>query len=149
MTVRWWGVLGAVACGGVELDGATDQEFTTSCAGAADYTPGMSAMTDVGSHEVRLVDVTPEPPDVEENTWTIEVLDDQGTPVSGLSVRVRPWMPLHGHGISPRYYAGADQGDGTYTIDTFRLTMPGTWEFFVDVAGDDSEIATFALCAQG
>lgn len=146
-----WGtllVLGTGACTGVELDGNPSTELTSDCTGADDYEPGMGARTDLGAHEVRILDATPDPPDVRDNQWVIEVLDAQSEGVPALPVRMRPWMPLHGHGTTPAWWTADDLGDGTYRVD-FRLPMPGLWEFYVDVAGDDTEVAMLSLCAQG
>jgi len=122
---------------------------TSDCAGTVPFTAGMSQTTTSGA-TVTLVRASPAPPDVGDNSWTIEVGDAMGAR-EGLNVDVRPWMPLHGHGLSPSNYAGSDRGDGMYEFGTFDLIMPGTWEFTIDIDVDSesSDIAVFALCAEG
>ena len=152
--MRAWFVIGVVWAGcddPIEWPDTTD--FTADCTGADTFVAGMEMPTEVGEaageHMVRLLEATPAPPDVGDNDWVVEVVDLEGAAVAGLDVSVRPFMPLHGHGLSPAAYAGADQGDGTYVIERFDLIMPGLWEFTVDVSGDASETALFALCAEG
>lgn len=141
--------LTSVGCSGpVQLDGS-DTGPTSACTGAAPFVVGMEATTDLGDHVVRIQSAVPSPPDVGDNRWVLELVDDGGNAVMGAPVRVRPWMPLHGHGLSPRTYAGEDLGDGRYQVATFDLIMPGTWEFTVDITEDGSETALFALCAEG
>lgn len=92
----------------------------------------------------------PDPPDVGDNAWTLAVTDADG-PLDGLAPRVTPWMPEHGHGLVPPDCAGADQGDGSYVVETFDLIMPGLWEFTVDLAADGvaPDTALFRFCAEG
>lgn len=140
-----------VACSGdgVELDGGPTTE-PAECAGAGPFTAGMTAGSTLGN-TVAIVEAAPTPPDVGDNTWVLEVRDSSGSPLPGLVVDVEPWMPLHGHGLTPAHYAAADLGDGRYEVDVFDLIMPGTWEFTVDLAagGGDEDTALFALCAEG
>ena len=138
-----------VGCGGgVDLDPGTNLP-TTDCTGAEAFVAGMTATSTLG-HAVALIEASPAPPDVGDNAWTVEVTDADG-PAIGLSVELVPWMPLHGHGLSPPAYAGTDEGDGRYTLAPFDLIMPGLWEFTVDLdpGGDVPNTALFALCAEG
>ena len=110
----------------------------------------MAATSTLGQ-TVRIAQAQPTPPDVGDNAWTLEITDASGAPLSGLAVDVQPWMPLHGHGLSPARYAAADLGGGTYDVESFDLIMPGLWEFTVDLAagGEAEDTAMFVLCAQG
>ena len=149
--VSWIAVVsltwGASACKQVELDEGNDVD----CTGATQFVAGMQELTENGS-EVRLVQARPAPPDVDDNEWVLEVVQHDER-VDDLTVTVRPWMPLHGHGLVPDTYAGTSVGQGRYQIEVFDIIMPGLWEFHVSLAspdtGEEVETATFALCAEG
>jgi hypothetical protein len=121
----------------------------TGCNTAFDaYEPGYTVTTDSGRFTVA-VDAASEP-DVGPNDWVLTITDGS-MPVPGASVVVEPWMPAHGHGITPATYIGV-QADvpGNYAIPTFDLIMPGVWEFRVDVSeGMVSDTAAFSFCAEG
>lgn len=143
-----------VGCSGgddVSLDGSpTHTEETSDCAGADVFTIGMTATSDRTGSVVALLQAAPVPPDVGDNTWTIEVVDAGSAAVTGLSVAVTPWMPLHGHGLSPADYLGTDMGDGRYELETFDLIMPGLWEFTIDLDfGGEPDTVKFSFCAEG
>lgn len=135
------------ACSGDEIDLDNDGSFvvTADCTGAEPFAEGMEAVS-VQGRTVVLSGASPAPPDVGDNTWTLIVQDDTG-PLSGLGVSVRPWMPLHGHGLSPARYAGTEASPGTYSVEVFDVIMPGLWEFWVEL--DDGDEAMFPLCAEG
>ncbi len=140
------------ACGDgdeLALDGGVIPAQTADCTGTEAFVAGVSTATP-GGRTVALLDANPTPPDVGDNSWVVEVSDASGA-LTGLQLSVRPWMPLHGHGVSPPTYGSTDHGDGTYTIDAFDLIMPGTWEFTVDVGVSDAapDEAVFSFCAAG
>ena len=141
-------ILGACS-GDVELEAGGG--LTTDCTGAETFVAGMSATTEDGT-VVRIMEATPSPPDVGDNAWVVEVERD-GVGVDGLDVQVRPWMPLHGHGLAPARYASTSDGAGQYTVDTFDVIMPGLWEFYVTLStgdtGEEVQEAMFPLCAEG
>jgi len=131
---------------GCESDPEDMDMMTMDCTGAEDFALGMQAISDDGL-VVTLESAEPAPVDVGDNAWTLSVSDDQGEPVTGLAPQVRPFMPLHGHGLSPTHYAGTEAEEGMYEFETFDLIMPGLWELNVELSDDDT--ATFALCAEG
>jgi hypothetical protein len=151
---RIWVVMALlVGCTGEEIglddtDGGDTR--TTDCTGAEPYVAGISSTAPSGM-VVEIVDADPTPPDVGDNTWTLSVTDGGGAAVPGLTPRVVPWMPLHGHGLVPARYDAVDQGDGTYMVDTFDLIMPGLWEFTVNLgAGTETpDEVVFSFCAEG
>lgn len=153
MSFRGPALLLAAACtGDVEL-GKTDTGpggLTSDCLAAQPFTAGLAAISTSGN-TVRIAQATPTPPDVGDNRWTLEIVDGAGAPLPELDVEVRPWMPLHNHGLTPARYAAVEVGGGTYSVDTFDLIMPGTWEFTVelDAEGEGGDTAVFALCAEG
>ena len=72
------------------------------------------------------------------DTWTIEVdTAASGTPLDGMSIAVKPFMPDHNHGTTAVGVSAA--GAGTYTIDPLNLYMAGYWEItfnLTDASGD-------------
>jgi hypothetical protein len=138
-----------VACNGddVELGDDDDDSVTqVDCVGAEPFLEGMEVM----STQARYVGITtaqPAPPDVGDNVWTLSVRGDTG-PVEGLAIVVTPWMPQHGHGLTPPDYAGAEVEAGVYEVGPFDLIMPGLWEFTVEL-GSEEDTAKFAFCAEG
>ena len=135
---------------GVTLDdGGPDPTETEDCLGAETFVAGISKTTTSGLL-VAIGTATPTPPDVGDNTWTISVTDADG-PVDDLKIDLVPWMPLHGHGLTPPTYRAVSSGDGTYAVPTFDLIMPGTWEFRFDAAADEDtpDEALFEFCAEG
>ena len=136
------------SCSGDEigLDGTPGSYVVTAdCTGAETFVEGME-VTSTGGYIVALASASPAPPDVGDNTWTLQIRTTDG-PATGLEVRLRPWMPLHGHGLSPATYAGTEVSDGTYDIEMFDVIMPGLWEFKVEIGEGDE--AVFPLCAAG
>ncbi len=119
------------------------------CAGEGVFTPGASATTPSGV-VVSLVSTDPAVPDVGDNTWVL-ALERDGAAVDGVSPRVEPWMPLHGHGLVPPEYVGTPTDPGVYAVPTFDLIMPGLWEIRVDLAaaGEEPDEVVFTLCAEG
>ena len=72
------------------------------------------------------------------DVWTIEIdAASAGTPVDGMSIAVRPYMPLHFHGTTSVGVMAV--GGGTYTISPLNLYMAGYWEItfnLTDMSGD-------------
>ncbi|MCA9490514.1 MAG: FixH family protein [Myxococcales bacterium] len=138
----WWWIAACSGGSDVVLTGDTDDD----CAGADTFVAGIEVESS-GGELVSIVSAEPTPPDVGDNTWTVAVADASGAPMAGLAPVVRPWMPMHGHGLAPPEYVGIDQADGTYVVPTFDLIMPGLWEFTVDLG--DGDQAMFSFCAEG
>ncbi len=148
------GALGAlVACDGPELEG----EDFVDCTGAEPFSAGMAHTSEEGL-TVSLVEASPAPPDRGENDWVLEVTTEGGAPAEDLPLLVYPFMPLHGHGLAPALYAATEEAPGRYAVDTFRLIMPGLWEFTVwleplpedpEASTEEVDRAVFALCAEG
>jgi hypothetical protein len=145
----------SVACNGsqVSLDGSDTGAPTnpnTNCDGAQTYVADIAVTSDLSGETASIVAAVPTPPDVGDNTWTVTVTDELGQPVTGLSPKVSPWMPLHGHGLIPADYAGTETDPGTYDFATFRLTMPGLWEFPIELGTTDApDPVAFRFCAEG
>ena len=129
---------GSAACG-VEVE-------PMECMGAQHFAIGMT-VTSTDGRTVTLEAADPAPVDVGENRWTLGITTVDGAPATGLSPMVRPFMPMHGHGLDTTHFAGTEAADGSYIIEVFDLIMPGLWEFHVELSDDD--VAMFALCAEG
>ncbi len=102
---------------------------------------------------VRLQDSTVEgffgPPDRGFNTWAVEIVDASGAPMSPEEVKLKPWMPDHGHGTTPLLHYGVQEG-GQYTLGPFDIHMGGYWEFTVTVTtGGAEEQVKFGFCVEG
>lgn len=67
---------------------------------------------------------------------TVELLAD-GEAVDGALLNVKPWMPDHGHGISPGPEVTV-QGAGRYEA-AWVFSMPGYWELTLTVDADDGQ----------
>lgn len=134
------------ACGdGVKLDsGGTPLPEGCSGAGTPDtYVQGLARDT-VGGITIAFLDASPAPPDVGDNTFTMDV-----DAPSGSVVRVRPWMPLHGHGVTGEWVTATEAG-GAWQFEDIDLFMPGLWEFVFTVDSTDKDTgALFRFCLEG
>ncbi|MCB9673933.1 MAG: FixH family protein [Alphaproteobacteria bacterium] len=139
----------AAACTGPSEETGTPQ---ADCEGDYDvYEPGMEIRTTQGNFYLELVSATPDPPDEGVNDWLVKVTTESGSPVNGGTVTITPWMPAHGHGISPPDYSGTPTaGDGEYAIPAFDLIMPGVWEFQTLITESMmNDTVTFSFCIEG
>jgi hypothetical protein len=73
---------------------------------------------------VRVAALDPDPPEVGENTWEIDVLGPD--PVAGCSLVVTPWMPDHGHGGAVDTATEVDPG--RWRLEGLDLRMGGFWQ---------------------
>jgi hypothetical protein len=86
-----------------------------------------------------MVSSLPDPPSVGEATaFDLAIQDAEGARVTGATLAVFAWMPVHGHSIDA---AGAvsELGQGLYRIDGVAFTMPGRWELRIDVSASATE----------
>ena len=109
------------------------------CAGdprATAYTVGLSAKAADGAFKVTFMDAMPAPPSKGANTWTVQITDAAGRPVTGAKVAVKPFMPDHGHGSSITPQVMPMGTDGTYQITLLELFMPGIWQITLSITPD-------------
>jgi hypothetical protein len=66
-------------------------------------------------------------------TGQFEVTDQNGAPVTGLTIEVTPWMPDMGHGST--LPTVSEVGDGKYLLEEVNLFMPGLWELRTTITG--------------
>jgi hypothetical protein len=117
------------------------------CSGASPAEPvGFSAApyaTAVGTDHRLQIEVrsSPQPParGTNEVQLTIRSMAD-GTPLDGLKVAVKPWMPAMNHGTSllPNV---TPQGRGKYLITDLDLFMPGLWQLRLTITGASADQA--------
>jgi YtkA-like len=109
-------------------------------------------MSKVGSAKALtfiLIAANPAPPAIDDNTWTVKVLDSSGSPLSDATLSIKTWMPDHGHG-SPETPMGTPNVDGTYSVEPLYLFMDGLWQITIAAqAGAVSDTATFSFCVGG
>ena len=74
----------------------------------------------------------PSPPITGTATLDIKVLDGQGRPVTGGTVKITPLMPAHGH-VEPQGVAVPVAGQPGVYRTTAHLTMGGAWLVIVEV----------------
>jgi hypothetical protein len=114
------------------------------------YDPGMAQWG--GSKVLRflLLDSSPAPVSAGSSlSWTIQVMDASGKPVSGASfTKIHPWMPVHGHGTS-EVMVSAGSKPGTYVLQPLYFYMPGVWETDITVqAGSQTDSTSYYFCMQ-
>ncbi len=97
-----------------------------------------------------LVAASPAPPAINNNTWTLQVLDSNGSPIPNATFSpIKTWMPDHGHG-SPEVPLATPNPDGTYSVQPLDLFMNGLWQVtFTAQVGTVSDSATFSFCVGG
>jgi hypothetical protein len=125
------------------------------CAGdprAEEFTPNLTHKGDSGSLSFVIAGSNFTPPAVDNNTWTLKILDATGQPVKDavLSFPPRsnpsdPWMPDHSHGALPA--KSVNNGDGTYTIAPLYFFMGGVWSTYISAtSGSVADSTTFTFC---
>ncbi len=64
-------------------------------------------------------------------------------------VKLRPWMPDHGHGTTPAVFYGKPDA-GRYGVGPFKVHMAGFWEFELTVSlGNETDSTVFSFCVEG
>lgn len=115
------------------------------------YAVGLTQAGEKGLFSVKLTAAEPAPPNRGDNTWTVQVLDANGSPATDATIsKATPFMPDHGHGSSISAVIGAADADAQTTISSIDLMMPGVWTVTLDIESDDqSDKAVFAFCIDG
>jgi hypothetical protein len=72
------------------------------------------------------------------------VTHSDGTPATGLTLGLVPWMPDMGHGASVVPSIAAT-GDGWYVASDVEVFMPGKWELRTSFSGPIQDSATPVL----
>ncbi|HEX4405313.1 MAG TPA: FixH family protein [Polyangia bacterium] len=153
-----------VGCGGEnaahpDVDGSAlvGSNALYSCATetrAVAYTANLSRMSGSGLSTAILVKSDPAPTTKGPKDWTLKILDASGAPETGLTLKVSPFMPDHGHGPSkneePVVTPVSGQA-GTYLASPVYLFMEGYWEVTVtwQPATGAQESVVFPICVSG
>jgi hypothetical protein len=114
------------------------------------YDAGMAQWGASKAFQFILVDSSPAPVSGGSSlTWTIEILDAGGKPVSGASfTKIHPWMPVHMHGTST-VMVTAGSKPGTYVLQPLYFFMPGVWETDITIqANGQTDSTSFYFCLQ-
>ncbi len=145
--MRFAPLLLLLACSKGPTLGDSDSTQTKACDDGVPpdtYTAGIARTTVDNAFTVTIDDALPGPPDVGMNSLTVSV-----DAPAGSSVRLRPWMPLHGHGTTPEWWTGAETA-GVWQFDDVNLHMAGLWELRFTVDSNDYETgALFRFCLEG
>ncbi len=135
-----------VSCGGDESrdgDSPATADAGMSPSGGEDGSPdtfvaGLERTGSAGVFSIRLTDSVPTPRDTGLYTWTIELIDGDGQPVSGATIQAEPTMPAHGHGTNPKYTDATETAaPGSYELIEMDLFMEGVWNVMIRVSTDD------------
>ena len=140
------------------LSGCDHQHGSSSpCANetrADAYSPGMEKTSQSGNLIVRLSDSQPGPPQKGDNTWTLQLRDKAGSPLSGATLDVTPYMPDHGHGTPVKAQSSeAGSPSGQYRVTPVNLFMPGLWQVTITATPSTipqaPESVMFPFCING
>lgn len=113
------------------------------------YVAGLEKMGVEGVLKARLVDALPAPPALGDNTWVLEVLDMDDSPIEGCTVSLDPRMPAHGHGTNTAAEI-SEMGAGRYEATPVDLFMPGLWVTAVQIdCGEMSDRMVYEFWIEG
>ena len=93
----------------------------------------------------------PAPPAKGLNAWTLALTDATGSPMSGATITVKPYMPDHGHGSSIVPAVTPMSAAGTYQVTLLDLFMAGIWTvtFTITPPSGPVESLVFSFCVDG
>jgi hypothetical protein len=139
------------ASGGTSGSSAVATSLCDTDPRAMTYKVGLSQTVTGGTMKVTLVDAMPAPPAENLNVWTVKLTDENGNPVTGATIAVKPWMPDMGHGSSETPQITPMATEGMYQITVLDLFMPGIWTntFTITTASEPVATAVFTFCIDG
>jgi hypothetical protein len=149
------GAGGASGAGGAAGAGGSSGVGTTSVCDtdprAQSYAVGLTQAAMDGAMKARFVDAMPAPPSKGANTWTLEITDGKGNPVSGAKIAVKPFMPDHGHGSSITPQVMPMAAEGTYQVNLLEFFMAGIWQTTLTItpASGPADVVVFTFCVDG
>lgn len=103
------------------------------------------------SATVSFVAADPAPPAIDDNTWTVQISDPDGQPLTDASITtVTPMMPDHGHGTPSVATVTATGNPAEFEISPVNMFMAGLWEVTLDIdlGGGTTEQVVFAFCVE-
>jgi hypothetical protein len=100
-------------------------------------------------HDVKLMSSLPAPPQMGDNDWIIHIDTLAGTPVSGATINVTPFMNKpQAHGTPVKVLVAAMPAAGDYQLSRVNLWMPGVWETTIEMSsasGTDEVVYRFCI----
>lgn len=100
------------------------------------WDPRALYLSDDSQYQVSAVR-NPSPPQTGTNALELTVVDITEQPATGLSIRIEPWMPAHGHGTT--VLDAKEVGPGQYVTEKLYFNMPGRWEIRLRIEGPGVE----------
>ncbi len=83
--------------------------------------------------------VEPEPSALRINelhSWTLDLTDANGEPVTGAQFEITGGMPEHNHGLPTKPLVTTEEPAGSYRLEGMRFHMHGYWEIRVRVSAE-------------
>jgi hypothetical protein len=141
-------LVGLAACGGPDEDVPVDCSKVTN---VDTFVVGLEHPGMAGRYNFRLMSADPAPPARGDNTWVVQVNSLNagvvGTPVTGATLRVTPFMPEHGHGTAVPIEITPMTEPGQYQATPVNMWMEGVWETTIRATvGADTDSAVFKFC---
>ncbi len=94
----------------------------------ADFSGQSWATSGAGTFKLRIAAASPNTPTKGDNSWTLELSDVTGAPLSDVNLQVTPFMPQHGHGTGVKAIVTPSVEPGRFVVTPVNLWMPGLWE---------------------
>jgi hypothetical protein len=132
-------------------DNATGGVSTSDCSTRADTLALGSSKTSTSGARFSLSSMQPsvpvQSPGPPGNSWSIEIHDPNGVPLSG-ALNVTTFMPDHGHAGPPTI--GVESQPGLYAIDELVFPMPALYAvtFTLTETGGDKASVAIAVCVE-
>lgn len=123
----------------VSLLAACSSETTGSTSSAVTALP-MTVWSASGALQV-VINGTPSPPTMGEDTFEMAITNSEGEPVTGLTLTVVPWMPAMDHGTST-VPTVSESPPGTYVISNVDFFMAGVWQLRTAISGPVTDDVT-------
>ena len=126
-------------------------ECTTADPRADTFVVGLDKHGPAGALDFQLMSATPAPPARGDNAWILQLNAMSagviGSPVSGATMMVTPFMPDHQHGTPIPVVVTPMATAGQYKVSPVNMWMPGYWETTIQaVNGPSSDAAVFKFC---
>ena len=143
------GLLAACGANGGHSPDASDDCSNDKRADA--FTIGLDKHGTAGNMDFVLMSSDPAPPARGNNTWVLQINAMAngvvGSPMTGVTMAVTPFMPDHQHGTPIPVGVTAMATAGQYKLDPVNLWMPGLWQTTVQAqSGSTTDMAMFSFC---
>jgi hypothetical protein len=144
-------VLSLAACGANSKPAPDAAEDCSNDPRADNFIVGLDKHGTAGTLDFVLMSSDPAPPARGNNTWVLQINAMSngvvGSPMTGVTMAVTPFMPDHQHGTPIPVGVTAMATAGQYKLDPVNLWMPGLWETTVQAeVGSTTDMAKFSFC---